>query len=172
MGQRLLHVGVQAELHRRHGDGCVHVIGGADVDRIEVAAFLVQQNAPVLIGGDLSSASEFLDRRESARIHVRDARDLHVGMAGNAAEIARPHAADSKAGMADASIGGLGHQIADEERRGDAGRRGLFQECSPASKRHFGPLAHVSVTSVKQAPCRQLYNLQGGSHIGALSRKR
>ena len=57
-------------------------------------AFLVEQDAPILVMVILPV--ELLDRPEPAGVHLGDAHDLHVGMAGNAPQIGRPHAADAE----------------------------------------------------------------------------
>ena len=40
--ERLLHVDVQAELHRAHGHGRVHVVGRADAGDVEILVLLVE----------------------------------------------------------------------------------------------------------------------------------
>ena len=47
-GEGFLTIDVLAELHRRHCDGRVQVVGCADHDRVDLLVFLVEKFAPVL----------------------------------------------------------------------------------------------------------------------------
>ncbi len=84
LGQGFLAVDVQPLLHGPHRDRGVHVVGGRDVDRVEVF-LLIEQLAPVLVNLDVGKA--FLDLAQVPEIDVGDRDELDIRARGERADV-------------------------------------------------------------------------------------
>ena len=123
--QRLLAIDVLAQLQRAHGDRRVHVVGGRDVHRIELLAFLIEQLAPVLVD---SGAGEVLPQlRGAVQIHLRHRHQVHLlGTASAAVMSSQAMPAAPKLAWRSTAAGRPGDQVArDERRRQSSGAEGL-----------------------------------------------
>ncbi len=102
VGEWLLAVDVAVELQGTHGDGCVHVVGGGDIDGVEVL-FLVEEFAPVLIDAGVGEAlADFVGAGE---VDIGDGDDVEVFVAGERGDIGEGHSIGAEAGMAHAGAG-------------------------------------------------------------------
>ena len=113
--QRLLHVDVLAERHRRHGDRRVHVIRRRDVDGVEVVGLLAEELAPVLV--DPHVGKQLLHRLGAGQVHVGHRHQVEGPMAREGADVRERHARASEAGVTDLASG-LGQEDAARQRHG------------------------------------------------------
>ena len=132
--QRLLHVDVLAERHRRHRDRRVHVIRRRDVDRVEVVGLLAEELAPVLV--DPHVGEQLLHRLGAGQVHVGHRHQVEGRMAREGADVRERHARGSEAGVTDLASG-LGQEDAARQRHGrGAGGDGLQKRATTDNGRH------------------------------------
>ena len=79
----------------------MHVVGRADVHRVEILVLLVEHLPPILVDFDLAFGQVFLDQFQTPKIDFRNADNLHVGKGGKTHHVPPGHAVGAEAGMAD-----------------------------------------------------------------------
>ena len=132
MGQRLLAVDGDAQLKRGHALRRMHMVRGANADRIDMFVLFIEHAPPVFM--NLRVVELAFDLLEHGRIHLGDVHHLHAGVSRKHPQRDEGHIAGAKAGQPHGVARRSGNQILDEERRCCCGRSCLRErgEESPA----------------------------------------